>query len=161
MKKVWRYEGKRYVIYDDMQGNYYLNGYRYHCSDILPQLESQDATEIKLAKYRAKEVVNKIEKKKGTTVKFKKPEKKNSWDNFSEHDSIAGFVKILLIIIAIPIVIFIYYYASLGILEILGLEWLIDVLFEVFDIPISEFILFFVFISFVLFVRYVFQNIFK
>lgn len=60
MKKVWRYKGKRYVIYDDMAGNYFLNGHPYHCMDILLQLDCQDKSVVRLAKDRAKEIVDKI-----------------------------------------------------------------------------------------------------
>lgn len=59
MKKEWIYEKKRYTILKNKR-KYYLNGYSCNCSDIFEKVDDENEELAEWAKLRAKELFEKI-----------------------------------------------------------------------------------------------------
>ena len=60
MKKIeWEYNGKSYIIYDDKEGNLYLNGYLLDCHQIFENINSLDKTLAEQIKKEAEAFLEK------------------------------------------------------------------------------------------------------
>lgn len=57
MKVEWEYEGKKYVIYDDRDGNLYLNCHLCDCAEILRDIQDPNGKIVRQAKRKAKELL--------------------------------------------------------------------------------------------------------
>lgn len=100
MKKEWVYEGKKYIIYDDRDGNLYLNCHLCDCAEIFENIDHPNGKIVRHTKRQAKELLTEIENKivqeKTRKAKIIAQYEKEKIKKQRLHENVFGFFVFLL-----------------------------------------------------------------